>query len=110
MCCRIPTATSSSRFRFPFAFSSNRSRSSSGLVRRTAFRHSNRPPEKEYIHLEILSKISKGVLLFTLDVLVHNVCLGEEAGGDQVEDLTDSLRRNCREIPMGVPSLALIRG
>ena len=37
--------------------------------------------------------IFKGVLLFAFDVLVSNVCLGGEAGGDQVEDLTDSLRR-----------------
>ena len=54
--------------------------------------------------------IFKGVLLFAFDVLVRNVCLGREARGDQVEDLADSLRRNCREISIGVPSLVLIRG
>lgn len=110
MCCRIPSATASRRFPFPFSFSSNRGGSSGGFVRRTAFQCSNRPPEKESIHLEKFSVILKGVLLFAFDVLVRDVCLCGEAGGDQVEDLTDSLYRNCGEISIGVPSLALIRG
>jgi len=53
--------------------------------------------------------ILKGVLLFTFDVLIRNFCLCGEAGGDEVEDLTDSLYRNRMEIPIRVPSLALIR-